>query len=103
MGGGEIAGLQSLAELREKLFEGILRSGGSVRAGGMVMAMMVTTGNGGRLQILLDGCVVLLGSGEIAGFEVGGQLIEGGGKSARGRRGGRRDGREISGLACSKV
>ena len=41
MGFGEIAGLQILAELGEKLFEGILRAGGSVRAGGMMMMMMV--------------------------------------------------------------
>lgn len=87
MGGGEIAGLQSLAELREESFEGILRAGGSIGVGGMMMVMMVASGNGGRLEILLDGGVVLLSSSEIAGFEIGGQLVEGGREAAGGRRG----------------
>jgi hypothetical protein len=71
LGVGKIAGLQILAELGEKLFEGILRAGGSVQAGGMMMMAMVA-GNSGRFEILEDG------GGEIARFEIGGQLIEGG-------------------------
>src|SRR5208283_6239123 len=91
LGVGKIAGLQSLADLGEKLFERILRAGGSVRAGGgmMVVVMRVARG-GGRLEILLDSGVVLLGSGEVAGFEVGSQLAEGRSEAVRER--GRRKG-----------
>jgi hypothetical protein len=72
LGLGEIAGLQILAELGERLFKRILRSGRTSRAAGMMMEVRVARNSGG-LQILLDGGVVLLSSGEIAGFEIGGQ------------------------------
>jgi hypothetical protein len=57
----------------------------------MMMEVRVAKNSGG-LQILLDGGVVLLSSGDIAGFEISGQLIEGGGEVVGGgRRGKARD------------
>ncbi|HEY1468441.1 MAG TPA: hypothetical protein VGF61_05315 [Candidatus Acidoferrum sp.] len=94
---GEIAGLQVLAELGKELLEGILGVG--VRTGG-TMVVMVVRGHGGRLEILLDGGVVLLGGKEIAGFEIRGELIERGDESA-GR--GRRKGGDIVRLNGGKV
>jgi hypothetical protein len=79
----------------EKLLERILGIGGSVRADGMMMVMVA---GGGRLEILLDGGVVLLGSGEITGLEIRCQLIEGGGEAVGGRRGG-----DIAGLKGGEV
>jgi hypothetical protein len=77
--------------LGERLFKRILRSGRTSQAAGMMMEVRVARNSGG-LQILLDGGVVLLSSGELAGFEIGGQLIEGGSEVVRrGRRGKARD------------
>lgn len=84
--GGEIAGLESLTELREELADGIL--GRILRRSGVMMMVQVV---GGRrvhqllLEILLDGGVVLLGGGKIAGLKVLGKLAHGRGERAGGR------------------
>ena len=56
------------------------------------MGMMVTMNRGRSLllEILLNGGIVLLSSGEIAGVKVGGKLLEGGSQGVgRGLSGGR--------------
>jgi hypothetical protein len=60
------------------------------------MMMMAMRGRSERLQIRLNGGVSLLGSGEIVGFEIGGQLVERRSKAVGG--GGRRKTRDIVGL-----
>jgi hypothetical protein len=95
---GKIFRLQILAKSGKKLFEGILRDGGSGRASGM---MMVARCGGRLLEVLLNGGVVLLCSREVAGFEVGGQLIEGRDEAVGGGR--RGEARDIAGLNGVKV
>ena len=67
----------------------------------MVVVMRVAR-SGGRLEIPLDRGVVLLGSGEVAGFEVRGRLAEGSSEAVRGK-GRRRKGWDIAGLKGGKV
>jgi len=73
LGDGEIAGLESLSELRKELAERI-RVGRVLGIVDVVMVVAVASGGGGArellLKILLDGGVVLLGGGEIAGLEI---------------------------------
>jgi hypothetical protein len=63
--------------------------------------MMVARCGGRLLEVLLNGGVVLLCSREVAGFEVGGQLIEGRDEAVGGRR--RGEARDIAGLNGVKV
>jgi hypothetical protein len=91
LGLGKITGLQILAELGEKLSKRIRRS---AQASGMMM--VAVRGRSGRLQILLNGGVVLLAGREIARFEIGRQLIEGRGEAVGGE--GRRKARDMVGF-----
>jgi hypothetical protein len=61
--------------------------------------IMVARCGGRLLEVLLNGGVVLLCSREVAGFEVGGQSIEGRGEAVgEGRRGEASDSAGLNGI-----
>ena len=77
LGGGEVSGLEGLAELVEELADGvggILVAAGV--AGAVVMVMTVAVALEGGLEVLLNLGVVLLGGGEVARLQVAGELLE---------------------------
>ena len=76
LGGGKIAGLEGLAELREEAAEGILRVGGLGGLSVMMVVVMMLDGGGLLLKVLLNGGVIRLGGGEIAGLKISGQLLK---------------------------
>jgi len=63
--------------------------------------IMVARCGGRLLEALLNGGVVLLRSREVAGFEIGGQLIDGRGEAVGGGR--RGEASDIAGLNGVKV
>ena len=81
--GGDVAGLEILAKLAEEGGDWVLLAGGLAGLAAAVMTMVMAAMRGARLlarllQFLLDGGEIGLGGGEIAGFQILGELRDGG-------------------------
>lgn len=68
MCGGEVTGLESLAELGEELVDWVL--GRILGSSGVMVVVMLARKRRGLLEVILDVGIVLLGGGEIAGLQI---------------------------------
>lgn len=66
--GGEVTGLESLAELGEELVDWVL--GRILGSSGVMVVVMLARKRRGLLEVILDVGIVLLGGGEIAGLQI---------------------------------